>query len=145
MKDNIAVCSFRLNMDNPQHRKINEVIKDLNLAVFKSKNQFIADAVEAYIDGFEKDEITEDGIAKKAKRVGYIDRSDLEHIKDEMRYELMSEVRDEVIKLLGGVVAGMQMSNSKQSNKREDYYEEEKEEQEEQIDETIEKLALDWS
>lgn len=145
MKDNIVVFSFRLNMDNPQHRKINEVIKDLNPSVFKSKNQFIADAVEAYIDSFERDDITAEGVANKAKRIGYIDRSDLEHIKDEMRYELMSEVRNEVIKLLGGVVAGMQMSNAKQSNQRQTDYEEEKEEPEEVIDETLEKLALDWS
>jgi len=142
-KDNTSFYSFRLNLDNPQHRKINKVIKDLNLSIFKSKNQFIADAVEAYIDSFERDDVTEEGRTQKAKRMGYVSRSDLEQIKEEMRYELMSEVRNEVIKLLGGVVAGMQI-NSNASPITTDGKREEDDKQDE-VDETLEKLAMDWS
>ena len=142
-QDNLQFYSFRLNLDNPQHRKINDVIKDLNLSIFKSKNQFIADAVETYIDSFEKDDVTEEGSLRKAKQLGYINRSDLEKIKEEMRYELMSEVRNEVIKLLGGVVSGMQMSSNASVTKKGTKIEEEEDHNE--VDETLEKLALDWS
>lgn len=33
--------SVRLNMSNPQHVKINDVIQNLDPKIFKSKNQFI--------------------------------------------------------------------------------------------------------
>ena len=34
--------SVRLNMSNPQHVKINDVIQNLDPKIFKSKNQFIS-------------------------------------------------------------------------------------------------------
>ena len=37
--------SVRLNMSNPQHVKINDVIQNLDPKIFKSKNQFIIDVV----------------------------------------------------------------------------------------------------
>lgn len=140
-KDNIVFYSFRLNMNNPQHRKINEVIRDLNPDIFKSKNQFIADAVERYIDSFEKDDLTEEGSKMKEHGLGYISRSDLVQIKEEIRYELLTETRNEVIKLLGGVVAGMQIGQGVQTVNTI------KQETPEpaQEDETMEKLALGWS
>ncbi len=140
-KDNIVIHNLRLNMDNPQHRKINDVIKDLNPDIFKSKNRFIADAVEMYIDSFEKDDLTKEGSRMKAHRLEYISRKDLEQIKEEIRYELLTEARNEVIKLLGGVVAGMQVGQSVQAANTA------KQETSEQVegDETMEKLALGWS
>ena len=36
--------SVRLNMNNPQHVKINNVLQNLDSNIFKSKNQFIIDA-----------------------------------------------------------------------------------------------------
>ena len=38
--------SVRLNMSNPQHVKINDVIQNLDPKIFKSKNQFIIDAIQ---------------------------------------------------------------------------------------------------
>lgn len=139
-KDNIVVHNLRLNLDNPQHQKINKVLQDLNPDIFKSKNRFLADAVEMYIDSFEKEDLTKEENRKKAQRQEYISREDLEEIKNEIRYELLTEVRNEVIKLLGGVVAGMQVgqgtpvANSIKQEVTED-----------EVDETMEKLALSWS
>ena len=44
--------SVRLNMSNPQHVKINDVIQNLDPKIFKSKNQFIIDAIQFYIDNY---------------------------------------------------------------------------------------------
>lgn len=44
--------TFRLNLLNPQHAKINEVIKGLNPNIYKSKNQFLIEACEFYIDHY---------------------------------------------------------------------------------------------
>jgi hypothetical protein len=142
-KDNIVVHNLRLNLDNPQHQKINKVLQDLNPNIFKSKNRFLADAVEMYIDSFEKEDLTKEESKKKAQRQEYISREDLEEIKKEIRYELLTEVRNEVIKLLGGVVAGMQVSHGipvANSIKQEVTGDETDE-----VDETMKKLALSWS
>ena len=44
--------SVRLNMNNPQHVRINNVIQNLDPKIFKSKNQFIIDACKFYIDHY---------------------------------------------------------------------------------------------
>ena len=43
--------SVRLNMSNPQHVKINDVIQNLDPKIFKSKNQFIIDGTKVYSAG----------------------------------------------------------------------------------------------
>lgn len=57
--------SVRLNMSNPQHVKINDVIQNLDPKIFKSKNQFIIDAIQFYIDNYGKETFV---IKKKEKR-----------------------------------------------------------------------------
>lgn len=133
--------NLRLNMDIAQHRKINAVLKDLNPDIYKSKNRFLADAVEMYIDSFEKEELTEEGKREKNRQKEYISREDLEKIKEEIRYELLTEVRNEVIKLLEGVVSGMYMGQQTESGSRMN----QETEKQLETDETMEKLALDWS
>jgi hypothetical protein len=139
-KNNIVVHNLRLNLDNPQHQKINKVLQDLNPDIFKSKNRFLVDAVEMYIDSFEKEDLTQEERRKKAQRQEYISREDLEEIKKEIGYELLTEVRNEVIKLLGGVVAGMQMGQgiSFANSIKQEVTGDETDE----VDETMEKLAL---
>ena len=46
----IMESTFRLNLLNPQHAKINEVIKGLNPKIYKSKNQFLIEACEFYME-----------------------------------------------------------------------------------------------
>ena len=46
--------SVRLNMSNPQHVKINDVIQNLDPKIFKSKNQFIIDAIQSTLIIMEK-------------------------------------------------------------------------------------------
>ena len=79
----IMESTFRLNLLNPQHAKINEVIKGLNPKIYKSKNQFLIEACEFYID---------------------------HQIKKEIEYSAMTEARKEVISLLGGALAGVKNS-----------------------------------
>ncbi len=70
--------SVRLNMSNPQHVKINDVIQNLDPKIFKSKNQFIIDAIQFYIDNYGKETFV---IKKKEKeRAEYIRSEDIEDI-----------------------------------------------------------------
>ena len=75
--------SVRLNMSNPQHVKINDVIQNLDPKIFKSKNQFIIERAE------------------------YIRSEDIDDIKEEVIEAATNEARKEVIRLLGGVISGM--------------------------------------
>jgi hypothetical protein len=128
-------------MDIPKHQKIHEVLKDLNSDIYKSKNRFLVNAVERYIDSFEKEDLTKKGSKEKARGQEYIRREELDAMKDEIRYELMTEVRNEVIKLLGGVLAGMHLGQEIQTAGRGN------ENKEEQVvtDVTMENLAIGWS
>ena len=97
--------SVRLNMSNPQHVKINDVIQNLDPKIFKSKNQFIIDAIQFYIDNYGKETFV---IKKKEKeRAEYIRSEDIDDIKEEVIEAATNEARKEVIKLLGGVISGI--------------------------------------
>ena len=100
--------SVRLNMNNPQHVKINEVIQNLDPKIFKSKNQFIIDALQFYIDNYGREAFV---IKKKEKeRAEFIRSEDIEDIKAELIEAATSEARKEVIRLLGGVISGMNVA-----------------------------------
>ena len=72
---------------------------------FKSKNQFILDACKFYIDNYG----SETFIAKKKdnERAEYIRSEDIDDIKAEVIEAATNEARKEVIRLLGGVISGM--------------------------------------
>ena len=90
----IMESTFRLNLLNPQHAKINEVIKGLNPKIYKSKNQFLIEACEFYIDHYGEDDIP----SKEEKRYEqFVTRDEIEKIKKEIEYSAMSEARKEVI------------------------------------------------
>ena len=92
-------------MSNPQHVKINDVIQNLDPKIFKSKNQFIIDAIQFYIDNYGKETFV---IKKKEKeRAEYIRSEDIDDIKEEVIEAATNEAGKEVIKLLGEVISGM--------------------------------------
>ena len=97
--------TIRLNMHNPDHVLINNVIQNLDPKIFKSRNQFILDACKFYIDNYG----SETFIAKKKdnERAEYIRSADIEDIKTEVIEAAINEARKEVIRLLGGVISGM--------------------------------------
>ena len=101
--------SVRFNMNNPQHVKINNVLQNLDPNIFKSKNQFIIDACQFYIDHYGEEQFME---KKERKRESYISVEDIDEIKAELIEVAMNEARKEVIKLLGGVISGMNVGQS---------------------------------
>ena len=59
--------TLRLSRRNPTHIKIHQILADLDKSVYKSQNQFIADAVEYYINALENDFIMM--IGRKEKKI----------------------------------------------------------------------------
>ena len=91
--------SVRLNMSNPQHVKINDVIQNLDPKIFKSKNQFIIDAIQFYIDNYGKETFV---IKKKEKeRAEYIRSEDIDDIKEEVIEAATNEATYEQFMMLG--------------------------------------------
>lgn len=99
--DDILYCNFRLNLKNPQHLKIAKVLNNLNLEIYKSKNQFIVDAVEFYIDHYGSDHFSPD---KRASDQSDIAQMEMEQIKKELKAEIINEAKNEVIRILGSII-----------------------------------------
>ena len=131
--------SVRLNMNNPQHVKINNVLQNLDTNIFKSKNQFIIDACQFYIDHYGEEQFME---KKERKRESFISVEDIDEIKAELIEVAMNEARKEVIKLLGGVISGM---NVGQSVIRPSTYNKDEEPTEDVMDDAdVAGLAMSW-
>ncbi len=112
-KDNLITTSFRLNMNNPKHVKINNVLKNLNPQIYKSRNQFLIDAAVFFIEHYGDDNFME---RKENEEMHLVTREELEVIKKELVQTAMTEARREVIRLLGGVIAGAKVTNQETNN-----------------------------
>lgn len=99
--------NFRLSRRNPDHIRINEILSDLNKSVYRSKNQFIADALEYYINALEGDTLTNSEKIKKENLNTYITRKDLELIKESIKHEVVKEVQKEMISILGNFAGNL--------------------------------------
>jgi hypothetical protein len=106
-KENIAGFSLRLNLDNEQHIRIYKVLHELNVDIHKSKNQFMVEALDFYIRSFEEDDLLKNAMIAKANKQGWVSKSDFEEFKTEMKVE----VRNELIQLLGGMIAGKNIND----------------------------------
>lgn len=103
-KDNIANHSLRLNLNNEQHLRVHKVLKDLNISIHKSLNQFLVEAVDFYVKSFNEEDLTNQALMQKQEGDRYITRVDLLEIKKEIH----DEVKDEIIRLFGIVMTGGQ-------------------------------------
>lgn len=112
-KDNLITTSFRLNMNNPKHVKINNVLKKLNPQIYKSRNQFLIDAAIFFIEHYGDENFME---RKENEEIHFVTREELEVIKNELVQTAMTEARREVIRLLGGVIAGAKVTNQETNN-----------------------------
>lgn len=112
-KDNLITTSFRLNMNNPKHVKINNVLKNLNPQIYKSRNQFLIDAAVFFIEHYGDENFME---RKENEEMHLVTREELEVIKKELVQTAMTEARREVIRLLGGVIAGAKVTIQETNN-----------------------------
>lgn len=104
MKENIIYVSLRLNMDIPQHVEVNQVLQKLNKKVYKSKNQFMVEAIEFYVKNYGRETFVE----VEDKDSGFVTREEMEQRETELRESMMKEAREEIMRSLGGMMAGMQ-------------------------------------
>ncbi len=135
-RENLVFNSLRLNMNNPQHVKINEILCSIDKDVCKSKNQFIIDAIEFYIDNFGKQVLV-----KEETDTQYVTTDELEDIKKELMEAAMTEARREVIRILGTAVSGSRVTEAVTRAETTATIEEPEEPQD---DEVVSGLATSW-
>lgn len=140
--------NFRLSKINAQHIKVDRILRDLNPEFVKSKNQYIADAIEYYTEDLDNDDMTLSGAIEKAKKAGYVTRGEfqgeLENIEQRVKAGVIIEVQKEMLALLGTFTGNMAttlpiaVQQSVQNNKAEV-------ELEEEINEKMTGLANKWA
>ena len=101
----IRKMTLRLNMEEPKQAEIYQILTSLDKYIYKSQNQFLVDALEFYIEHSGKDMLIQQ---EQAEQQRYITAVELEQIKKELRGELLEEMRNELLKLLGQYAAGAQ-------------------------------------
>ena len=95
-KANIAAHSLRLNLDNEQHMRVEMVLSKLNLEIHKSINQFLVNAVDAYIKKLEGTELIQEE-KQERKEQSYVTIEDF----NRLRNEIKDEMQKEIIQILG--------------------------------------------
>ena len=88
---------------------VNKVLNELNLDIFKSKNQFFIDAVTYYIENYGQEELTQ---PKKKKTPQYVSTDDMDIIEERIRQAAKEEARQEankeVMTMVGSMLAAIQ-------------------------------------
>ena len=116
-KANIASHSLRLNLDNEQHMRVEKVISKLNFGIHKSINQFLVEAVDAYIRKLERTEMLQEERLER-KEQSYVTIEDF----DRLRNEIKDELQKEMIQMLGSALStgkSVQVLTAKEEQKPE--------------------------
>ena len=105
--DRTVKFTVRLNMLNLAHVAINKVLNELNLDIFKSKNQFFIDAATYYIENYGQEELTQ-----PKKEPEFVLTEDMEAIEERIRQAAKEEARQEankeVMTMVGSLLAAIQ-------------------------------------
>ena len=99
-KENIIRHNLRLNMDNKHHAMINGIIMGLDPGIYKSRNHFIVDALDFYIENVGRETLAAPG------GIQYATKEELAEARREAVAAAVSGAKDEVIRLLAGAAYG---------------------------------------
>lgn len=141
-KDNGIYHHLRLSRNNPEHMKIHDVLMDLNQDIYKSKNQFIVEALLFYISELENNPLTNSRQRKEKEKEKPITREDLNDtvvaLKNDLVQYINKEVLATIISVLGNNLSAGRMIVSESENNQKDN-------NGETIDERLIELASSWS
>ena len=127
-KEETVFCSFRMYLDNPKHMKVAKVLKKIEEERQQNKgltkNQFIINALEYYIDHYYLDEDSKILVTRK----------ELKELKKELREELQEMLRTEWLRSYNPLFFSNPMPMPQMVRQASD----------ENIDDTIADLVSDW-
>lgn len=98
IQDNVIKHTVRININNPQHRKVNAVLMNLDQDICKSRSQFLIDAAEYYIEHFGKEAFVE----QDTEADEFLTRGEFDEVRKDLIVEAVSAAKDEMIRILSG-------------------------------------------
>ena len=116
-------------MLNPAHVNINKVLSELDMDIFKSKNQFFIDAATYYIEHFDREALTE---LKEKKEPQFISTEEMAVIEERIRQEAREKARQEANKDAISIIQ-QQADTDDNADSDDDFY-----------DDVIVQSALNW-
>lgn len=99
-KKEVRHVTVRLSYNSPEHMRIMGILDDLNLAVHKSKNQFIINAINCYVAMLDSGDLTKTAV-QEAEKVHYVTDHDLETELSKMKSAVRTEIYEDVIRFFG--------------------------------------------
>lgn len=141
-KDKGIYHHLRLSKNNPEHMKIHNILMDLNKDIYKSKNQFIVEALLFYIAELEEHPLTGSRQQSEREKDKLITKGEMDDIATAMKNELMQYINKEVlvtiISALGNNLGNSRVVVTGSDDNTNDNHEE-------QVDERLIELASSWS
>ncbi len=135
MKDKGIYHNVRCSMHNKQHVYVHKVLTDLNLSIYKSKNQFIIDAVEHYAKSLNQEDLTNTAAEQYIRAGQSKEGTDTEALKKEIVNEVTVAVQTNVISVLMTELAKIKLgAGAKQKFIEEDVEDVEDEDEEAEFD-----------
>ena len=104
MEDFIRI-TFRLSRNNPRHKRIIQILSDLNREIYPTKTRFIVEALDSYIEGIMSDEATNVGKQREeSQKKKYISREEYERDKISLREDIRRGLYEDMLKVMSSVV-----------------------------------------
>lgn len=85
---------FRLNINNPKQLKIHKVLRDLDPDLYRTKSDYIVEALEFYSDN--EAIIKSDDLSRVKREGGYATVEFVNQMKRQIRDELEAEIKQEL-------------------------------------------------
>ncbi len=104
---------FRLNINNPKQLKIHKVLRDLDPDLYRTKSDYIVEALEFYSDN--EAIIKSDDLSRVKREGGYATVEFVNQMKRQIRDELEAEIKQELFAMFVAAI-GNSEKNSKSDN-----------------------------
>ncbi len=97
---NVVQHNLRLSLYNPEHVLIHQTLKDLNLDIHKSINNFIIEALLHYIKGTAPEQLTNSAKEDEENRQGYLTRKEFDDAVPSIINSVIARVNKELLSTL---------------------------------------------
>lgn len=134
--DVVQYC-LRLNLNNPKHLEVHNILQNLNKDMHKSKNAFMVAAIIRNAANYSDEELLTEAAAEKKNREKFITKGEFEKLKDDLRNELMKEITALLISSLSKGNAAVKVITSSEEPKSDTGIGE--------YDETLADLSKSWA
>lgn len=137
---------LRFSLDNPEHVKLFRILNHLDPDIYRSKNQFVLEAMEAYVSGKSVDDFCE---KDKTEEKETLTRQDLLEFGEQIREEIKKELYQEIIVHMADnmMAAVMRQPAVTSSRERETVLREppSREEKEQEVSEEMMENVMKWA